>query len=37
MVERYLQFPKPPHKPILNLGLGEPTKENGYEIPKEAI
>ena len=36
MVERVLQFPKPPHLKPINLGLGEPTKENGFDIPVEA-
>lgn len=36
MVETYLIFPKPPHKSVINMGLGEPTKENGFDIPKEA-
>ena len=33
MVERVLKFPQPPPKKPLNLGLGEPTKENGFEVP----
>jgi aspartate/methionine/tyrosine aminotransferase len=35
MLENELMTPENPHKPIVNLGLGEPTKANGYELPEE--
>jgi len=33
MLEKELKLPATPHKPMVNLGLGEPTKANGYELP----
>ncbi len=32
-LENELKMPRNLPKPLLNLGLGEPTKANGYEIP----
>jgi len=33
MLEKELKMPTNPHKAIVNLGLGEPTKANGYDLP----
>src|SRR5690606_3072955 len=39
-LEKDFKVPEDPHKPLINLTLGEPTKENGYPLPdvtKQAI
>lgn len=39
-LEKEFKVPEDPHKPILNLTLGEPTAANGYPVPeviKEAV
>lgn len=33
MLENELKIPQNPHKPLVTLGLGEPTKANGYDLP----
>ena len=33
MLEKELKVPANLHKPLVSLGLGEPTKANGYELP----
>ena len=33
MLENELKIPANPEKSIVNLGLGEPTKANGYDLP----
>jgi hypothetical protein len=35
ILESDLKPPQNPHKPFINLGLGEPSKANGYELPSE--
>lgn len=32
-LEKDFKVPEEPHKPMINLTLGEPTKENGYPLP----
>eukprot|EP00347_Sterkiella_histriomuscorum_P004567 403359972 len=33
ILEKDLKQPLNPHKPMLNLGLGEPSRANGFELP----
>jgi hypothetical protein len=33
MIVRDLKIPENPQKPIIQLGVGEPSKANGYDLP----
>lgn len=34
LLEKEMVFPKDHAKPMINLGLGEPTRANGFELPE---